>query len=118
MRHRVSGGPALDEPQEKDARQSGREWEPEIFLKEAVPIAQLGWRHPLGAGQAKGTVVGMERGTRSLAAVGNPMKRGPGHMWLGLRYQEPWTRFHDSLASVCRLLFQHARHILGSEAES
>lgn len=89
----------------------------QIFLKEAGPIAQLGWRHPLGAGQAKGTVVGMERGTRSLAAVGNPMKRGLGHMWLGLRCQEPRTRFHDSLASICRLLFQHARHILGSGAE-
>lgn len=77
MRHRVSGGPALDEPQEKDARQSGREWQPEIFLKEAVPIARLGWRHPLGAGQAKGTVVGMERGTQS-GCSGESYEEGTG----------------------------------------
>lgn len=39
----ASGDETQDEPQEeKDARQSGREWQPEIFLKEAVPIAQLG----------------------------------------------------------------------------
>lgn len=50
-----------------------------------------GWADNV-AGQAKGTEVGMERGTESLAAVEAPMRRGSGHVWLGLMpSQAPWV---------------------------